>query len=346
MKIEKNYFGRSGDGKAVDIYTLTNNQGMTARITNFGGILVSLLVPDKQGRIADVVLGFDRLEDYLADDKFFGATVGRYANRIANAHFLLDGIEYRLAKNDGNNNLHGGPGGYHKVLWNAEPFSGPEGVELRLSYLSRDMEEGFPGNLSCRVIYKLSQSNEFIIEYEAETDKATPVNLTHHSYFNLAGAGEGPILDHVLTINADHYTPVGFHHIVTGEISAVADTTLDFREPKRIGEQLHLIPGGYDHNFVLNEDAGSLAPAARVVEPKSGRIMEVRTSKPGMQFYSGNFLNDSVVGKSGKLYGQHTGFCLETQYFPDSPNQTGFPSSILRPGEKYSQKTAYSFGIE
>jgi len=343
MKIEQQPFGQVSKGKTVDLYILENDRGVEARITNYGGILVSLMVPDRAGKVEDVVLGFDHLEGYIADNCFIGATIGRYANRIGKGTFTLDGKKYKLAINDGPNHLHGGVKGFNKVIWDAEPLQAADMVGLKLHYLSRDGEENYPGNLDCTVIYWLSNKNEIIIEYSATTDKATPVNLTNHSYFNLAGQGQGKILEQVLMINADCYTVFDPTSIPTGEIAEVKNTPLDFRQPQAIGARINQVRGGYDHNYVLNQADGSLRLIARVTEPFTGRTMEVYTTKPGMQFYSGNFLTDSIHGKSGKTYDKHYAFCLETQYYPDSPNQPQFPNSILRPGERYYHKTVYSF---
>jgi len=343
MKIEQQLFGQVSEGKPVDLYVLENDRGVEARITNYGGILVSLMVRDRAGKVEDVVLGFDHLEGYVRDDCFIGATIGRYANRIAKGIFVLDGKKYKLAINDGPNHLHGGIKGFNKVIWDAEPQQKADMVGVKLHYLSRDGEENYPGNLDCTVIYWLSNRNEIIIEYSATADKATPVNLTNHSYFNLAGQGKGKILDHVLMINADRYTVFDPTSIPTGEIAEVKNTPLDFRQPQAIGARINQVKGGYDHNYVLNQADGSLRLVARVHEPLSGRTMEVYTTKPGMQFYSGNFLTAAIHGKSGKTYDKHYAFCLETQYFPDSPNKPQFPDSILRPGDRYYHKTVYSF---
>jgi len=343
MKVEKQPFGQVSGGKPVDLYILENDRGIEARITNYGGILVSLMVPDRAGKVEDVVLGFDNLEGYVQDNCFIGATIGRYANRIAKGTFTLDGKNYKLAINDGPNHLHGGVKGFNKVIWDAEPQQTADMVGIKLHYLSRDGEENYPGNLDCTVIYWLSNDNEIIIEYSATTDKATPVNLTNHSYFNLAGQGKGKILDHVLMLNADRYTVFDLTAIPTGEIAEVKNTPLDFRQPQAIGARISQVKGGYDHNYVLNQADGSLRLVAKVTEPLNGRTMEVHTTKPGMQFYSGNFLTNSIHGKSGKTYDKHYAFCLETQYFPDSPNQPQFPNSILRPGDRYYHKTVYSF---
>ncbi|MBW8000672.1 MAG: galactose mutarotase [Planctomycetes bacterium] len=344
MIISKEVFGKTADGISVDLYTLTNANGVKTRITNYGGIVVSLEVADREGKIDDVVLGYNSLAEYIKDSPYFGAVVGRCGNRIAKGRFTLDGVEYKLAVNNGENHLHGGLKGFDKVVWEAEEVETPEGVGLKLSYLSKDGEEGYPGNLRCVVTYTLTNDNELKINYEAETDKATPINLTHHSYFNLAGEGNGDILGHELMLNADSYTPVDEGLIPTGEIKSVKDSPIDFTEPAAIGSRISQVEGGYDHNYVLNRDNEDLLSlAARVYEQGSGRVMEVYTTEPGVQFYSGNFLDGSLAGKSGEAYGKHYGFCLETQHFPDSPNKANFPSVILNPGEKYSHITVYKF---
>lgn len=349
MKADQRAFGKTVDGTPVDLYTLTNAQGVQAQITNYGGIVVSLLVPDRDGTLDDVVLGFDTLDEYLQHNPFFGCLVGRYGNRIANGRFTLDGVEYALAQNDGPNHLHGGMKGFDKVVWDAEPIHGQDSVGLKLSYLSPDGQEGYPGNLSVTVVYTLSKENALQIYYEASTDKATVVNLTNHSYFNLAGAGSGDILGHELTIDAGWFTPVSAALIPTGELRSVDGTPLDFRQPILIGaridqgdEQLRF-GGGYDHNWVLNHEAGALGLAARVYEPTTGRVMEVQTTEPGMQFYTGNVMPPSLPGKRGRTYVRRGGLCLETQHFPDSPNQPNFPSTVLRPGETYCTTTIYRF---
>jgi len=343
MTIEKKDFGQLSDGQKVDLYILKNQGGMKAAITNYGAILVSLKVPDKNSECADITLGYDDLEGYLEETPYFGATVGRYANRIKGAVFTLNGKEYPLAKNDNNNHLHGGIKGFDKRVWNAEPFEKEDSAGITFRYLSPDWEEGYPGNLSCTVTYTLTKNNELRIDYEAETDKATPVNLTHHSYFNLKAQGNGDILGHELFLNADKYTPVDKELIPTGEILPVKGTPLDFTEPEAIGERIEQVPGGYDHNFVLKGEQGALRLAARVFEPESGRVMEIHTTEPGIQFYSGNFLDGTIKGKSGKIYEKHYGFCLEPQHFPDSPNHPEFPSTILEPGDKYSTTTVFRF---
>jgi aldose 1-epimerase len=343
MSIIKSDFGKAKEGQPVDLYTLTNASGMTVKITNYGGIVTSLQVPDKNGKFDDVVLGFDTLDQYLEGHPYFGALVGRYGNRIAKGKFTLNGTEYQLAANNGENHLHGGIKGFDKVVWNAEMVKKENEMGVKLSYLSKDGEEGYPGNLTAVVTYVLTNDNELIINYKAETDKPTPVNLTHHSYFNLKGAGNGDILGHLLTIDADRFTPVDEGLIPTGELKSVKDTPMDFTAPKAIGERIDQVKGGYDHNYVLNGWDGSLRLAAKVVEPLSGREMEVWTTEPGLQFYTGNFLDGTITGKNGKVYNKHYGFCLETQHFPDSPNKAGFPSTILEPGEKYTHTTIYRF---
>jgi len=346
MNIQKQAFGKLPDGQEVDLYVMTNGKGMSTKIMTYGATLVSLGVPDRNGDIADITLGCDSLEEYMAASPYFGATVGRYANRIAKGKFTLDKVEYTLAINNGENHLHGGIKGFDKVLWQAEPFKDEKTVGVKFVYFSKDGEEGYPGNLACAVTYMLTDSNKLRITYEAETDKATPVNLTHHSYFNLAGQGEGDILSHELTIEADKYTPVDAELIPTGEIRDVAGTPMDFTTPHAIGERIDQVEGGYDHNFVLRSGGGKMALAARVYEPGSGRVMEVHTTEPGIQFYSGNFLDGTITGKAGKVYEKHYGFCLEPQHFPDSPNQPNFPSTILQPGAKYLSRTLFKFSTQ
>ncbi len=348
-KIQKQVFGRTTDGTPVDLYTLTNAHGLEAKVMTYGGIVLSLNVPDRTGKFDDVVLGFDRLDEYLKNASYFGALIGRYANRIAKGKFALDGREYRLAQNDGENHLHGGVKGFHRVVWRAQIVRGKNGAGLNLTYLSKDGEEGYPGNLFVSVTYTLTTTDELRIDYSATTDKATIVNLTHHSYFNLAGAGAGDILAHEVTINADRFTPVDKTLIPTGEQRNVKRTPMDFTQPTAIGarigeqdEQL-LVGKGYDHNWVLNKSGASLSFAARVYEPRSGRVMDVHTTEPGLQFYSGNFLDGSIRGKQGKVYYLRYGFCLEAQHFPDSPNKMNFPSVVLHTGRKYTQTTIYKF---
>lgn len=345
-------FGKTAKGEPVQLYTLRNSKGVEASITNYGAILVSLKVPDRNGNATDVVLGFDSLDGYLGEHPYFGAVIGRYGNRIAGGRFVLDDVEYKLARNNGENHLHGGIRGFDKAVWKLkEPRAdGNDGLEF--TYLSEDGEEGYPGNLTATVRYTLTGDNELRLDYEATAGKPTVVNLTNHSYFNLAGAGNGDILAHRISINADSFTPVDQGLIPTGELRPVEGTPFDFRQPHAIGERIdgkdqQLVYGkGYDHNFVLNGSAGSLRPAARVTEPGSGRVMEILTTEPGVQFYTGNFLDGTIRGKGGTAYGHRYGFCLETQHFPDSPNQPQFPSVVLRPGAKYQSTTVYKFSTE
>ncbi len=348
----KQSFGKTPDGTEVFLYTLRNKDGMEARITNYGGIVVSLLVKDRAGKLADVVLGFDSLASYIKDTPYFGALVGRYGNRIGKGEFQLAGVKYTLAKNNGANHLHGGLKGFDKVVWSVDEKASVPGESLVLTYLSRDGEEGYPGNLAVRVVYSVTNDNALRIDYSASTDKVTVVNLTHHSYFNLAGAGSSAILDHELFIDAGRFTPVDSGLIPTGELKSVVGTPMDFTAQTAIGarinenyEQLQK-GGGYDHNWVLNKPLASMELAARVYEKSSGRTMEVLTSEPGLQFYSGNFLNGTHVGKGGVKYQHRYGFCLETQHFPDSPNKPGFPTTVLEPGKTYSSTTIYRFSTK
>ncbi len=347
--VERASFGTMTDGSPVEIYTLTNAAGIELKAIAYGGIITSLRVPDRNGRLDDIVLGFDRLEGYLADHPYFGAIIGRYGNRIAKGRFALEGRTYKLATNNGPNHLHGGNKGFDKVLWTAEPVSGRNA--LAFSRTSAHGEEGYPGNLRVQVTYTLTEKNELIVDYRATTDKATPVNLTQHSYFNLAGHGSGDILGHQLLLNADRFTPVDETLIPTGELAPVADTPFDFRKPTLIGARIkqeneQLKNGkGYDHNWVLNRQGTGRQLAARVVEPTTGRTMEIATTEQGVQFYSGNFLDGTLTGKGGAVYKHRTGFCLETQHFPDSPNQPKFPSTTLRPGREYRTSTVFTFGV-
>ncbi|NOY58414.1 MAG: galactose mutarotase [Calditrichaeota bacterium] len=343
MNVQKEPFGKTPDGTEIELYTLTNYNGMKARIMTYGAILVSLKVPDRNGKLADITLGYDDLAGYIKNNPYFGATVGRYANRIAKGQFTLDGVEYQLAQNDGENHLHGGARGFDKVIWKGEPVKEGNTVGVKLTYLSKDGEEGYPGNLLCTVVYKLTNENTLTISYEATTDKATIINLTHHSYFNLAGQGNGDILNHELMINADKYTPVDKGLIPTGEIRSVKNTPMDFTTPHTIGSRIAEVEGGYDHNYILNKDPGVMGLVARVFEPTSGRVMEIYSTEPGVQFYSGNFLDGSITGKSGKVYRKYYGFCLEPQHFPDSPNEPQFPSVILNPGGKFKSESIYKF---
>jgi aldose 1-epimerase len=344
-KVEKSFFGMTPEGDSVSLFTLKNEKNYEVKITNYGGIITEILVPDRNGNMGNIVLGFDNLEQYLAGHPFFGAVVGRYGNRIARARFTLDGVTYHLAANNGNNSLHGGNKGFDKVVWDPEVIACKERAALKLTYTSADGEEGYPGNLKVTVTYELLMDQLFIT-YEAETDKATPLNLTNHTYFNLAG--EGTILDHVLYINASRYTPVDAELIPTGELANVEGTPFDFRKPRVIGERIDEVggnPPGYDHNFVLDGSEGEKVLAAKLLDPKSGRSLEVYTTEPGVQFYTGNFLDGTMVSGS-KTYVRNYGMCLETQHFPDSPNQPAFPSTILRPGEKFVSQTIFRFGVE
>jgi aldose 1-epimerase len=345
--IEQRVFGTTKDGTPVRIYTLTNAKGMVAKVTEYGAMLTELWAPDRDGKPADVVLGFDSLEQYLNGPQFFGSTVGRVANRIANGRFTLDGREYVLATNRPPNHLHGGFNGFDKRVWQSRPLPAPgKEVAVEFTYTSVEGEEGYPGTLDVKVVYTLTAVNELRIDYSATTDKATPVNLTNHSFFNLAGAGS--ILDHVLRLDADRYTPADSTLIPTGEIAPVQGTGLDFTRPRRMGERIdefRSFANGYDYNFVLNSGGGKLAFCARVEEPKSGRVMEIRTTEPGMQFFTGNRLDGRFTGVGGVVYHQHAGFCLEPQHFPDSINKPHFPSVVLRPGATFKSSTAYRFTV-
>jgi len=343
--VEKAFFGMTPERDSAMLYTLSNEKDIKITITNYGGIITGIYTADKNGKTTNITLGFDNLEQYLEGHPYFGAIVGRYGNRIANAGFSLDGESYTLATNNGNNSLHGGIKGFDKKLWAPEVIGCDERAVLKLSYTSPDGEEGYPGNLAVSITYELLMDQLFIT-YEAETDKATVLNLTNHTYFNLAG--EGTILDHILYVNASRYTPVNDELIPTGELANVEGTPFDFRKPYVIGERFDELSGdpvGYDHNYVLDGSEGERRLAAKVLDPKSGRFVEVQTTEPGVQFYTGNFLDGSLV--SGNLsYIQHSGFCLETQHFPDSPNQADFPSTVLRPGELFASQTIFKFGIE
>ena len=349
MNLQQQPYGAAGGGRYADLYTLTNNHGISVTLTNYGGIITAVQTPDRDGQMGDIVLGYDTLDEYVARNPFFGCLVGRFGNRIAGGKFSLKGKDYELALNNGKNHLHGGNVGFDKVLWAAEPFSNPDNVGVKLSYASADGEEGYPGNLTVTVVYTLTDANEFAIDYGATTDQTTILNLTNHTYFNLAGAGD--ILDHVLQLNADRFTPVDDTLIPTGELRSVAETPLDFRTPTPIGARIDQADDqlrfgqGYDQNFVVNGTPGELRRAALVTEPGSGRTLEVLTTQPGVQFYSGNVLPD-LTGKGGAAYKRRYGFCLETQHFPDSPNQPTFPSATLEPGERYAETTVWKFGVE
>lgn len=352
MKTEKQAFGKLPDGTPVDLYTLTNANGVEMKVITYGGIVTSLKTPDRNGKLEDVVLGYDNLQGYLDKTPFFGALIGRYGNRIGGAQFKLNGKTYQLEKNDGDNTLHGGSKGFDKVVWTAKPLKVATGAALELTYLSKDGEEGFPGNLSVRVVYTLTNRNEFKVSYSATTDKTTVANLTQHSYFNLAGGSAANNLGHEVYLNAARFTPVAKGLIPTGELRPVKDTPMDFTKPMTIGariddayDQLQLA-GGYDHNWVLNKKGAGLGLAARVSEPTSGRVMEVWTTEPGIQFYAGNFLDGTITGKDGKVYVKRYGFCLETQHYPDSPNKPSFPSTTLKPGQKYTTTTVYRFSAK
>lgn len=350
LKVTKTSFGKTAEGTEVSLYTLKNSKGMEAAITNYGGIVVSLKTPDKNGQFADIVLGFDSLDGYLKEHPYFGAIIGRYGNRIGGAKFAIAGKEYKLAANNGPNSLHGGIKGFDKKVWAAQVDDATNSLILR--YSSPDMEEGYPGKLDVQVTYTLTEANELRINYKATTDKETVVNLTNHSYFNLAGQGNGDILNHSIQIMSEKTTPVDATLIPTGELKDVAGTPFDFTAPHKIGERINdtsdeqiKFGGGYDHNFVVDGQAGSLRPAARVTEPTSGRAMEVLTTEPGVQFYTGNFLDGTLTGKGGKVYQKRFGLCLETQHFPDSPNKPQFPTTTVKPGQTYLSTTVYRFSV-
>ncbi len=343
-------FGQLPDGTEAQLFTLTNAHGLRATITDYGGTLTSLLVPDKNGRLGDVVLGFDSLSGYLSPEytksgPYFGALIGRYGNRIARGKFTVGGRQYTLATNNGENALHGGKKGYDRVRWQARPGSSAAGQTLTLTYRSPDGEEGYPGNLNITVVYTLTDDDALRIDYKATTDQATPVNLTNHTYFNLGLGQAEDVLDHEVLIPADRYTVVDAGLIPTGELRPVKGTPFDFTTPHRIGERIGQVPGGYDHNWVLNQAAGDLHAAASVYEPTSGRTLDVTTTEPGVQFYTGNFLDGTLLGKGGLKYGKHAGFCLETQHFPDSPNQPTFPNTIVKPGATLKSSSVYKFGV-
>lgn len=344
-KVEKSFFGMMPDGDSVMLYTLTNEQDIKVTISNYGGIITGIYTPDKNGKTTNITLGFDNLEQYLAAQSNFGALIGRYGNRIAGARFSLDGQEYTLAANNGNNSLHGGVEGFNQKLWIPEVIACDERAALKLSYTSLDGEEGYPGTLQVTVTYELLMDQLFIT-YEAETDKPTVLNLTNHAYFNLAG--EGTILDHVLYINASRYTPVNDELIPTGELANVEGTPFDFRKPTVIGARFNLLDGdpvGFDHNFVLDGAEADRRLAAKLYDRPSGRFLEVFTTEPGLQFYTGNFL-DGSLSSGNQIFVQHSALCLETQHFPDSPNQPDFPSTVLRPGEQFASQTILKFGVE
>ncbi|MBI1225493.1 MAG: galactose-1-epimerase [Bacteroidetes bacterium] len=353
-KVTKEVWGKLPNGTDIDLYTLTNYNGLEAKITNYGGIVVSLMTPDKNGKLEDVVLGFETLDEYMKDSPYFGCIVGRYGNRIAKGEFELNGTTYHLAKNDGENHLHGGIKGFDKVVWEAVPDTSAGEASLNLTYVSPDGEEGYPGNLEVRVVYTLTNKDELKITYFATTDKQTPVNLTHHGYFNLTGGAKRDILGHELSINSNGFLPVDGGLIPTGELRALNGTPFNFKSPKPIGDDINFddvqlqMAQGYDHNWILaaHKPGGQPELAATVLEPESGRYMEVWTTEPGLQFYSGNFLDGKYKGKGGVIYQDRWGLCLETQHFPDSPNHLNFPSTILVPGDHYSSTTIYKFSVK
>jgi len=349
--VRKEPFGTLPDGQAVDRYTLTNKNGVEMQVINYGGIITSLRVPDKNGVVEDVVLGYDSLSGYLKTTPYFGAIVGRYGNRIANGKFKLDGKTYTLAQNNNGQSLHGGIKGFDKVYWSIEEATSADGPSVKLKYTSKDMEEGYPGNLAVEVVYTLTNDNALKIDYTATTDKKTVLNLTQHSYFNLTGNGKRDILEHVVTLAADKFVPVGKTLIPTGKLMDVANTPFDFRTPTAVGaridskDQQLVMGGGYDHCWVLT-GTDSTKAAATVYEPTSGRVVDVYTTEPGIQFYSGNFLDGTITGKGGVVYTKRFGLCLETEHFPDSPNQSSFPSVVLNPGETYKTQTVYKFSTK
>jgi len=343
VSIMKSNFGKIGI-RDVFLYTLTNKHGITVKITNYGGIITEILMPGKDGNSGNIVLGYDNLQAYVANSPYFGAIVGRYANRIAKGEFLLDGVKYKLAMNNGNNALHGGIKGFDKVVWDARESSDSAAANLSLTYSSPDGEEGYPGNLRIVVNYILNNNDELQITIEGGTDKATPVNICNHTYFNLNGANSD-ILRHILTIPADKYTEVNDQLIPTGKLPGVKGTPMDFNTPAPIGSGIDKVKGGYDHNYVLRKKAGEMSLAAVLFDPESGRKVTIETTQPGVQFYTGNFLDGSCKGTGGKVYNKHYGLCLETQHFPDSPNQPGFPNTILQPGMSYMEKTTFRFSV-
>ncbi len=348
-EIQTDLFGKLADGREVQVFTLTNTSGIEARIINYGGIVLSLNVPDRHGVMGDVVLGFDNLDDYLTKSPYFGCLIGRFGNRIAGGKFTLNGKTYTLATNNGTNSLHGGLKGFDKVVWEATPKMTAKGSALALNYVSKDGEEGFPGSLSVSAVYTLTEDHALTLDYTAVTDQDTIVNLTHHSYFNLACKGD--VLNHVVTINSDIFTPINEALIPTGELRQVEGTPFDFRKPEKIGARIHAhdqqlnYAGGYDHNWVLNKSAGKMKLAAIVVDPATGRVMEVLTTEPATQFYTSNFMDGTLKGKGGWVYKPHNGFCFEPQHYPDSPNQPSFPSTLLEPGQIYTNTIVYRFSV-
>ncbi len=346
MNIQKESFGKTENGQEVYLFTLQNDRNMVMKVITYGGIITSLLAPDKNGKLDDVVLGFNTLKEYEAKHPYFGAIIGRFGNRIAKGKFTLNGKEYKFAVNDGENHLHGGLVGFDKVVWEATEIRNDKEVGVKLTYLSKDNEEGYPGNLNVTVKYLINNENDLIMQYEATTDKTTVLNLTQHSYFNLSGEGSGLILENEMMINADNYTAVAAGSIPTGAIETVKGSPLDFTTPMKLGARIKELEIGYDHNYVLNKNNNELSLAAKVFDPQSGRKMEVWTTEPGMQLYTSNYLDGSLKGKSGKFYPKHGAFCLETQHYPDSPNHPNFPATVLNPGETYRQETIYKFRID
>lgn len=345
MEIKSEAFGTAPNGQQVQLYTLTNANGMTVKITNYGAIVTSIQTPDRDGNRGEVALGFDSVDGYVPNNPHFGGIVGRYANRIAKGRFTLDGQEYTLATNDAPNHLHGGITGFDRVVWQAEPLQNQNAI--RLTYVSKDGEEGYPGNLTVVVTYTLTGFNALKIDYEATTDKATPVNLTNHSYFNLSAGKEKDILNHIVTINADQFTATDESLIPTGELASVKGTPYDFTTPQRVGDRIDNLQGyGYDLNYVVRGGGDKLVHAATVEEPNTGRVMEVHTTQPGIQLYTAYHLDGTLTGHNNTTYNRYAGLCLEAQHFPDSPNQQSFPSTIIRPGEKYSETTIYKFGVK
>ena len=349
MDLKKQSWGKTADGRPVDLYVLTNDNGFEVKVTTFGGAVVSVMAPDRQGKMADVILGYDTAAGYENDKAYLGTAIGRYGNRIGGAQFSLSGKPYKLAKNDGQNSLHGGVKGFNKALWEAEEVRTKDAVGVRLTYLSKDGEEGYPGNLSATITYTVTNANELRMHYQATTDKATVVNLTNHAYFNLLGDAAGDILGHELHINSDKFLPVDKGLIPTGELRSVKGTPLDFMTPAVVGARISdkseqmVLGGGYDHCWVLNRSGQGMSLAARVYEPKTGRVMEVTTTEPAIQFYTGNFLDGTIKGKKGIVYKKRMAFCLETEHFPDSPNKPSFPTTVLKPGETYLTTTVYKF---
>ncbi len=345
LAVERSAFGRLPDGRQVDLYTLTNRRDMRVKVMTYGATLIAVEVPDREGRVENVTLFLDSLDDYLAGHPLFGSVVGRYANRIAGAQFVLDGVKYPITPNAGTNHIHGGRNGFQKQLWDARALEGEDRVGVELRLVSPDGEEGYPGKLEVAVRYTLNNDNELCMDYTARTDKPTHVNLTNHAYWNLAGAGSGDVLGHVLRLNADHYLPADRAKLPSGRIEPVRGTPLDFARPQTVGSRIEQVPGGYDHCYVLNKPSGErMARAARLVDAESGRVMEVWTTQPGVQLYTANGLSDRFRG-GGKPYGPHHGVCLETQHYPDSPNKPQFPSTVLRPGEVYHEVTIHRFSV-